>query len=146
MDQNYVIDRAVERASTIDQDVRRSITAEGPNKEEVEAEVILHEEKFSILKELKKPVVIINLVICCIVFVVSTFNYYMINFYLKYVGGNLFINVILSTVSENIAYNVGSCMQSKMGTRKSFFISFISAILFGLPLIFWDDIEWLIMV
>ena len=70
----------------------------------------------------------------------------MINFYLKYVGGNIFINVILSTISENIAYNVGSCMQSKFGTRKSFIILFIISIVFSLPLIFWDDVVWVIMV
>eukprot|EP00345_Euplotes_harpa_P001530 CAMPEP_0168323014 /NCGR_PEP_ID=MMETSP0213-20121227/3238_1 /TAXON_ID=151035 /ORGANISM="Euplotes harpa, Strain FSP1.4" /LENGTH=108 /DNA_ID=CAMNT_0008325023 /DNA_START=933 /DNA_END=1259 /DNA_ORIENTATION=- len=108
MSQNFIIDRAVARASTIEVDIRKSFASDSPDKDEVAVEAILKNEQFSILGQLKKPVVMINLIICCIVFVVSTFNYYMINFYLKYVGGNIFVNVILSTVSENIAYNVGS--------------------------------------
>jgi MFS family permease len=145
MNEKYVIDRAVERASTINIDIRKSIEAIGPNHEEVEAEKILHEEDFSILEELKKPIVTINLIICSILFIVATFNYYMINFYLKYAGGNLFWEVILSTISENIAYNVGSVIQSKIGTKKGFVISFASSMITALPLIFWYKEQWVVL-
>ena len=145
MSQNYVLDHAVERASHIEQNVRKSVGAVGTNHEEVEAETILKETKFSIWEELKKPIISFNLAICSVLFIACTYNYYMINFYLKYVGGNIFVNVILSTISENIAYNVGSCMESKLGLKKSFVLSFAISIVFGFPLIFWENNEYVVM-
>ena len=91
LDENYAIDRAVERALTIDIDVMKSLAEEGSIKEELEAEQVLKDEQFSICSQIKKPIIFINLVIWWIVFAASAFNYFMINFYLKYVGGNIFI-------------------------------------------------------
>ena len=65
---------------------------------------------------------------------------------MKYAGGDIYINIMLITVSELIAYNTGSIIQSKIGTKNTFFLSYISAIIFAVPLIFWDDIEWLVMM
>ena len=112
----------------------------------METDLISTVETFSIFKYLKYPSVTVNLIVCWVTFMAANFNYYMINFYMKYAGGNIFINVILLTVSENIAYNTGSFIQSKFGTRKTFFLSYLSAIVFWIPLIFWDDIEWVVMV
>lgn len=151
MNHDYSIDRAVERATSIRNsgseclnypakpvDIRKSTD------EMVES--VLKEAEFSIWGTLKRPIIYINLTICSIIFVVSTFNYYMINFYLKYAGGDLYVNVILSTISENIAYNAGSLIQSKMGTKKGFMFNLIISMSFGLPLILWDDTPWVIMV
>jgi len=68
----------------------------------------------------------------------------MINFYLKYAGGNIFWEVILATISETIAYNVGSVMQSKLGTKKAFVAAFFSSMVTSIPLLFWYQEEWVV--
>ena len=72
-----------------------------------------------------------------------SFNFYMVGFYMKYIGGNIFLNVMLSTCSENLGNFAALIIQKKLGTRKSFMVSFFGSMLFALPLIFFTQ-EWII--
>ena len=75
------------------------------------------ENKFSIIHYFKNPIIATNLIVLWILSIVSLFNYYMICFYIKYIGGNMYINMILMTISENIAYLTGGLIQSYIGTK-----------------------------
>ena len=109
-------------------------------------ESVDQEKPFSIAQTLKSPIIIINLVICTILYVAITFDYFMISFYVKYIGGNLYINVILGAISENIAYNLGSVFTTKLGDTKSLLLGYFISIIFAAPLLVFDDNQYLIMI
>ena len=79
-------------------------------------------EKYSVLKELKNTTTVVNLVAVIICFSVISFNYYLISFYLKYVGGNIFINSLASSVSETAGNFAAGFIQKAFGTKKGFLI------------------------
>lgn len=60
----------------------------------------------------------------------------MISFYLKYAGGNIFINAIASCVSETIGTFAVGIVQRYLGTKHSFFVCFGMAFLISFPLLF----------
>jgi len=79
---------------------------------------------------------LLNLIIMTILWTVSSFDYYMINFQLKYIQGNVFLNSGFSSLSECIAYAVGGVMVNKMGTKKAFISAFLFSVAGSLCLIF----------
>ena len=52
---------------------------------------------------LKKCINLVNLLIFIYMFSATSFNYYLINFYLKYIPGNTYINTIVATLAEAIS-------------------------------------------
>jgi len=101
--------------------------------------------EFSVMSELKNPTTVVNLVIVTFCFIIVSFNYYMISIYLKYIGGNLFINIILSTLAEAIAYFTANFFQKLLGTRIWFMMFFAMAAAFGVPLMFVTEV-WIIAI
>lgn len=61
-----------------------------------------------------------NLIILTILWTTSSFNYYLINFQLKYIEGNIFLNTICSSSSEIAAYICGGYIFAKLGLKTSF--------------------------
>lgn len=49
-------------------------------------------------------VILLNLIIMIILWSVTSLNYYLITYYMKYVPGNIFVNTSISTISELLAY------------------------------------------
>jgi hypothetical protein len=70
--------------------------------------------------------------------VASAFNYYLINFQLKYIDGDIYTNTIVSSVSEVTAYLISGALYEKIGTRVSFIGSFLIAIVGSIFLITLD--------
>jgi Na+/melibiose symporter-like transporter len=70
--------------------------------------------------------------------VASAFNYYLINFQLKYINGDIYTNTIVSSVSEVTAYLISGALYEKIGTRVSFIGSFLIAIVGSIFLITFD--------
>ena len=70
--------------------------------------------------------------------VASAFNYYLINFQLKYIDGDIYTNTIVSSVSEVTAYLISGALYEKIGTRISFIGSFLIAIVGSIFLITLD--------
>ena len=60
----------------------------------------------------------------------------MLSFYLKYVGGNIFINTFGVGISNFLANLSASLMQKKIGTRWSMVVNISIALTFGIPLLF----------
>jgi Na+/melibiose symporter-like transporter len=94
------------------------------------------QKEYSVLKALKSGFILVNFFAVLICFSVVSFNYYMISFYMKYVGGNIFINTILSTISESISNFAINPVQKYMGTKISFIICFALAFALAIPLLF----------
>lgn len=60
----------------------------------------------------------------------------MIAFYLKYAGGNIFLNTILSCISESSSNFAVSPVQKATSTKISFMLCYGFAFLLALPLLF----------
>lgn len=76
-------------------------------------------EEFSIMTALKEKRTLVNLITIICLFSFVSFSYYMIAFYLKYIGGNIFINTIASSISDTIGNVLASVVQKKLGTKRS---------------------------
>eukprot|EP00347_Sterkiella_histriomuscorum_P019689 403340662 len=70
-----------------------------------------------------------NFLIILVFWIVSSFDYYLISFQMKYINGDIFINTIVSSVSEVIAYILSGAFYMYIGFRISFLVSFIIAII-----------------
>ncbi|CDW82353.1 solute carrier family member 5 [Stylonychia lemnae] len=70
----------------------------------------------------------INLLIVLLLWIVSSFDYFLINFQLKYIEGDIYINTIVSSVSEVTAYIISGALYETIGTKVSFVSSFCIAI------------------
>ena len=78
---------------------------------------------------------LINLSILLFLWVASAFDYYLINFQLKYIDGDIYTNTIVSSVSEVTAYLVSGALYEKIGTKISFVASFVIAVIGSIFLI-----------
>lgn len=72
---------------------------------------------------------LINLMVLLFLWVVSAFDYYLINFQLKYIDGDIYLNTIVSSVSEVTAYIVSGALYDKIGPKISFVVSFVIGII-----------------
>ena len=84
---------------------------------------------------------LINLILMTIFWTTSSFNYYIMTFYLKYIPGNLFVNTSLSSLSEVAAYLASGLIMQKLGVKLSFIISFILAAAGGIFLVIFFQAE-----
>ena len=71
-----------------------------------------------------------------VVWASSTFTYYMVGFYVKYIPGDIFTMVIVSSLAELIACFISGIVSTYLGTKKSLFVSFFFGGFFGSSLIF----------
>ena len=66
----------------------------------------------------------------------STFNYYLMTFFLKYIPGNLYVNTVIANASEIIAYVASGYLMNIMGIKISYLTGFTVATIGGLLLMF----------
>ena len=83
---------------------------------------------------LKRCQHIVNLVVFVLMFSVTSFNYYLVNFYLKYIPGNVFINTIVAAVADFIAHILAGVIVRFIGNRNAFTLSFILTFVSGILL------------
>lgn len=77
---------------------------------------------------------LVNLAIFVYMFSATSFNYYLINFYLKYIPGNIFINTIVAAVADCVAHIMIGIVVKKIGNRNAFTISYIITFVAGVSL------------
>eukprot|EP00347_Sterkiella_histriomuscorum_P023726 403333595 len=92
----------------------------------------------SIYNLIQNRLYLLNLVLMSITWASSTFTYYMVGFYIKYIPGDIFNMVIVSCMAELIACLVSGMISSHVGTQKCLFTSFLLGGLFGISIIFID--------
>ena len=83
----------------------------------------------SIKNLIKDRTMFVNLVVLLFLWVASAFDYYLINFQLKYIEGDIYVNTVVSSVSEVTAYIVSGALYDKIGPKVSFVASFVIGII-----------------
>ena len=94
------------------------------------------EDEYSVMNALRDRIVFTNLVVAMIWFASASFNYHLMGFYLKYMGGDIYINTLVSTLSDTISNIAVSYIQTLLGTKTSFILWFAFSALFAIPLLF----------
>ena len=94
-------------------------------------------------KKEKKPIgfcsnrkLFITLVFFITFWTVSSFDYYLITFLLKYIPGNIYVNTTISCLSEVVADIVSGWLMAVLGIRLSFLIAFVVGTAGGVMMIF----------
>lgn len=77
----------------------------------------------------------INLILYCFMWSISSFNYYLITFYMKYVPGSIFVNTTASSISENLSYVVSGLLLNIIGIKLCYISALIIAIAGGICLV-----------
>lgn len=77
--------------------------------------------------------------------IASGYTYYILQFYVKEIGGSLYINTIFSSISEAVACIASGIIATKMGEKQTIRNSFILAFIFGLLIIFFKDSGFIFM-
>ena len=67
---------------------------------------------------------------------VTSLNYYLITYYMKYVPGNIYVNTTVSTVSELLGYGLSGIAILSFGGKASFTISFLISAVGGFLIAF----------
>lgn len=87
---------------------------------------------------LRTHIYFINFVAMSLAWSTSSFAYFMIGFYVKYIPGDMFTNVIVSSISELISTFLSGIVATLIGTKITLIGSFILSCLAGLGLIMVD--------
>ena len=66
----------------------------------------------------------------------ASFCYYMIGFYLKYIPGDVFTNIMVASLSEFFSCIISGMMAHKIGLTRSLGISFTLGLVAAIPLVF----------
>ena len=74
----------------------------------------------------------INLIVMAMVWMASSFCYYLINYQLKYLPGNINVNAILSYFAEMTSYAVQGYLMSKIMAKWTFFSLLVLSAVAGL--------------
>lgn len=69
-----------------------------------------------------------NVLVLLFLWIAASFDYFLINFQMKYIDGDIYVNTIVSSVSEVIAYLISGALYSTLGPKISFIGSFSIAI------------------
>mmetsp|Transcript_19198 Transcript_19198/g.26007 ORF Transcript_19198/g.26007 Transcript_19198/m.26007 type:complete len:185 (+) Transcript_19198:1434-1988(+) len=85
---------------------------------------------------LLKGRMLINLLVMIALWVTSCFDYGMINIYMKYVPGTIYLNFAISGTSEILAHITVGLVYIKLTPRWTFFIGYAVALAGGICLIF----------
>ena len=91
---------------------------------------------------LKHRQLMINLVMMVVCWMVASFGYYLINFYEKYIEGNIFVNNALGSIAEPIAFIGSGVLLSCFRMKRLMIASFMIPIVFALTL--FSDAQWVI--
>lgn len=80
-----------------------------------------------------------NLIVYCFMWSISSFNYYLIFFAMKYLSGSIYVNTTASAISENSAYVVSGILLNKIGIKACYVCALIIAIIGGFLLTVYSD-------
>jgi MFS family permease len=81
---------------------------------------------------LRQREVLVNLCVMIIIWMAASFNFYLINFQLKYWKGNVYVNSYIYSLASVVAYATSGFVYQKIGGRLSFIIYFTLATIGGL--------------
>lgn len=76
-------------------------------------------------------------------FSAASFDYYLINFYLKYIPGNVFINTIVSSLSSGVSCYISGVIILKLGSQNGMCITFALCFFSAILLLIAESSKWL---
>ena len=95
----------------------------------------IQENSFTMDDLLSDKVYRINLVIMVLAWSASSFNFFIIGFYIKYIPGNIFNNVISTSIADAVSASAVGVIVQHWGAKKTMLASFGCAALGGILLI-----------
>lgn len=72
--------------------------------------------------------ILVNVICMCLVWLSSSFCYYMISYQLKYLEGSIWVNSMVSSSSEIVAYATSGFLFNYIGFQNTLFISYVISI------------------
>jgi hypothetical protein len=105
------------------------VKIEAPSKEVKITEMAQSEAKSSwrVIRESKE--LMVNLICMMMVWISASFCFFLISFQLKYIEGDIYVNSIVSSTSEMVAYGLSGALMKLLGIKLNLAISYILAIL-----------------
>jgi hypothetical protein len=88
---------------------------------------------------MKMKVYLINLLIITCSWISAGYTYYVLQFYVKKIPGNFYVNTIFSSISECVACIASGIIATKIGEKHTIQGSFLLAFIFGALLAFFND-------
>ena len=86
----------------------------------------------------------LNLIIFTLIWSTGFFNYYMLNFEMKYIKGNVYVNNMASGISELVSLTMPFCFLEKFGIKLFLLMSLMATIVGGVFMIFLTEYSWAI--
>ena len=86
---------------------------------------------------LRKKEILTRLVIMTVIWITVSFNYYLIQFQLKYFPGDIYLNSTIFSVCGICAYLLSPFIYASFGIKRSFFAFFLCAAVGGLLIVTW---------
>jgi hypothetical protein len=86
-----------------------------------------------------------NLAVMSVAWGVSSLDYYLITFFMKYLPGSIYANTAVSSISEIAAYICSGLFFKTLGGKVAFIISFTVAAVGGLCILFFKDEQGLMI-
>lgn len=80
------------------------------------------------------PVYRVNLIVMNITWAACAFSYYMVGFYVKYIPGDIYTNVIIAQISDVSSSFIGGYIANRIGSKQTLILSFATASVFGLAM------------
>lgn len=77
-----------------------------------------------------------NLVIMNVAWSSTSFGFYLISYYMKYIPGDIYTNVVLSALADCLSSFFSGYLITKVGTQKTLVVSFFISGIFSLLLVF----------
>ncbi|CDW73161.1 solute carrier family member 5 [Stylonychia lemnae] len=128
------------------QDINIDIDSERTNQHQINKNVQLIKKQKKIPKKtallhymLKDKVLLMNLLIMTSIVISSQFNYFLIAFNIKYLPGNIYLNIIISASAEIVFLLLSSLFIKAFGLKKSFIIGFSVSLVGSFTLIFYSE-------
>ena len=76
-----------------------------------------------------------NILIFVYMFCAASFNYYLINFYLKYIPGSIYLNTAVSSLAEWFSTLISGFLAILIGSKNGFSVSFAICSISGIVLL-----------
>ena len=80
--------------------------------------------QFKAMYFLKQRTIVINLIVMSLIWLTWSFNYFLLNFQMKYLPGNINVNMFVSFAAELLSYVVSGIFISRFSFKTNFVLFF----------------------
>ena len=93
--------------------------------------------KTTIMYFLKQRIIVVNLIVLSIAWLVWSFNYFLMNFQMKYLPGNINVNSMVADVAELLSYVVSGFFLNMFSIKNNLILFFIITLTGGCGALFY---------